>query len=270
MPETLAVEQRHTGGLSQTLGVFRQLLGDRNYAPFAASYSIGFGAMFAYIAGSSYVLENVYGISAQAYSAVFAANSVGLIAVSQISRRLVERHGPRPLLRLGLSLTAVGAVATLAVCAATRRRLAVAHGAVHRHVRTGAGAAERHGRGDGQPLRRARQRLRPDRAQPVRDRRCDRAAGRPRWHPRCAADGDRDGRLRRGRACDQPRARKAARRRAGLAPDLVRDLDDQLELGQLLVDRQAVALLGRGEAALAGEAELVDVDVLRRLARSGA
>jgi len=47
---------------------------------------------------------------------VFAANSVGLIAVSQISRGLVERHGPRPLLRLGLILTAVGAVATLAVC----------------------------------------------------------------------------------------------------------------------------------------------------------
>jgi DHA1 family bicyclomycin/chloramphenicol resistance-like MFS transporter len=116
VPETLAVEQRHTGGLPQTLGVFRQLLGDRNFAPFAASYAIGFGAMFAYIAGSSYVLENVYGISAQAYSAVFAANSIGLIAVSQVSRGLVERHGPRPLLRLGLILTAVGAVATLAVC----------------------------------------------------------------------------------------------------------------------------------------------------------
>jgi MFS transporter, DHA1 family, multidrug resistance protein len=116
VPETLAPDRRHTGGLRQTLRVFRRLAIDPNFAPFAASYAIGFGAMFAYIAGGSYVLENVYKISPQAFSAVFAANSIGLASVSQISRRLVGRTGPRPLLRVGLCVTAIGAVATLIVC----------------------------------------------------------------------------------------------------------------------------------------------------------
>ena len=48
---------------------------------------------------------------------------------------------------------------------------------------------------------------------------------------------------------------------ARLAPDLARRLDDQLELGPLLVVAQRVALDGGGEAALPREAELLDVDV---------
>ncbi len=116
VPETLVVGQRHTGGLRQTLHVFRRLITDLDFAPFAASYALGFGAMFAYIAGGSYALENVYGISAQAFSAVFAVNSLGLVSVSQISRRFVGRTGPRPLFRLGLILTGAGASATLIVC----------------------------------------------------------------------------------------------------------------------------------------------------------
>src|ERR1700760_862862 len=48
------------------------------------------------------------------------------------------------------------------------------------------------------------------------------------------------------------------------APPLVGGLDDELQLGPLLIDRQAVALLGRGEAALGRQAQLVGVDELRR------
>src|SRR5579875_2705655 len=45
------------------------------------------------------------------------------------------------------------------------------------------------------------------------------------------------------------------------APDLVGHLNDQLQLGLLLVEREIVSLLGGGEPALAGDAELVGVDV---------
>jgi len=83
VPETLTVEQRHRGGLRETVAVFRRLLGDREYMPFAVSYAVGFGAMFAYIAGGAYVLENVYGASPQAFSVAFAVNSIGLASVSR-------------------------------------------------------------------------------------------------------------------------------------------------------------------------------------------
>ncbi len=118
VPETLAVEQRHRGGMRTTFGNFGRLLTDRDFASFGVSYAVGFGAMFAYISGASFALENVYGISAQAFSAVFAANSIGLAATSQLSRGLVLRVGSRPLLRVGLLLTTVGSVATLIACLA--------------------------------------------------------------------------------------------------------------------------------------------------------
>src|SRR3954451_20205250 len=49
------------------------------------------------------------------------------------------------------------------------------------------------------------------------------------------------------------------------APDLLGSLDDQPELGDLLVPRQRVALDGRGEPALPGEGQLVQRHVPRRL-----
>ena len=50
-----------------------------------------------------------------------------------------------------------------------------------------------------------------------------------------------------------------------LTPDLVCDLDDAGELGPLLVLGERVAFLGRGETALAGDAELVEIGERRRL-----
>src|SRR6187397_3226191 len=50
-----------------------------------------------------------------------------------------------------------------------------------------------------------------------------------------------------------------------LAPDFLRDLDDQPQLRPLVVFRQAVALDGRREAALRRQAELLERCVARRL-----
>jgi DHA1 family bicyclomycin/chloramphenicol resistance-like MFS transporter len=115
LPESLPVHHRHGGGLRATLHTFRRLLGDRRFTPYAVSFSLSFAAMFAYISGSSFVLEDIYGISPQLFSVVFAVNSAGLIAMSQLSGRSVGRVGAVRLLRRGLVGTAVASVATLLV-----------------------------------------------------------------------------------------------------------------------------------------------------------
>ncbi len=115
LKETLPAEKRHQGGLRETLGTFGRLLGDRGFAPYALALALASCAMFAYIAGSSYVLENVFGTSPQAFSAVFAVNSVGFILVAQASRRIVGRFGPARLLRWGLVVLALASLGTLAV-----------------------------------------------------------------------------------------------------------------------------------------------------------
>ncbi len=113
LPETLPPERRHGGGLRSTVRRFGRLLGDRTFMPPATAFSLACAVLFAYIAGSSFVLEDVYGVSPQVFSLVFAMNSAGLIGMSQLGGRLVGRFGPAVLLRCALGGVAVGSAAVL-------------------------------------------------------------------------------------------------------------------------------------------------------------
>ncbi|HEY2656959.1 MAG TPA: multidrug effflux MFS transporter [Solirubrobacteraceae bacterium] len=115
LEETLAAGKRHEGGLRETLRIFSRLLGDRRFAPYALALALASCSVFAYIAGSSYVLENVFRTSPQVFSAVFAVNSVGFIVVAQVGGRIVGRFGPVRLLRWGLVVLALASLGTLTV-----------------------------------------------------------------------------------------------------------------------------------------------------------
>jgi DHA1 family bicyclomycin/chloramphenicol resistance-like MFS transporter len=69
--------------------------------------------MFAYIAGSPFVLQDIYGLSPQEYSLVFATNALGIVAASQVSGWLVERAGTMRMLAAGLAACAAGGLALL-------------------------------------------------------------------------------------------------------------------------------------------------------------
>ena len=113
--ETLPPERRSRQGMARTLATMRDLLHDRWFVGHALAGGLAFGALFAYISGSSFVLQGVYGVSPQLYSVLFATNGLGLIAGSQVNARLVGRFGPARLLRFGLTAIAVGATALLVV-----------------------------------------------------------------------------------------------------------------------------------------------------------
>jgi MFS transporter, DHA1 family, multidrug resistance protein len=115
LPETLPPERRHGGGLGATVRTFGRLVADRTFMAPAVSFALACAAMFAYIAGSSFVLEDVFGVSPQLFSVVFAVNSAGLIGMSQVGGRIVARVGAARLLRRGLYGVAAGAAATFVV-----------------------------------------------------------------------------------------------------------------------------------------------------------
>jgi MFS transporter, DHA1 family, multidrug resistance protein len=115
LPETLPPERRHGGGLGATVSTFGRLIRDRSFMAPATSFGLACAVLFAYIAGSSFVLEDIYGVSPQVFSLVFAVNSAGLIAMSQLGGRLVGRFGPATLLRFALGGVAVGSVAVLII-----------------------------------------------------------------------------------------------------------------------------------------------------------
>jgi MFS transporter, DHA1 family, multidrug resistance protein len=113
--ETLPPERRSSHGLGHTLQTMRALLRDRWFVGHALAGALGFGALFAYVAGSPFVLQGIYGVSPQLYSVLFAMNGVGLIAASQVNSRLVVRFGPERMLHAGLLGIAAASGTLLAV-----------------------------------------------------------------------------------------------------------------------------------------------------------
>ncbi|WP_155391847.1 multidrug effflux MFS transporter [Catellatospora paridis] len=107
LPETLPVERRRTGGLAEVGRGFKVLAADRRFWGYTAAQGLTFAGLFAYLSSGSFVLQEVYGVSAQAYGLIFGMNALGLVAVGQLNARLVGRRTPRALLFAALA----GAVA---------------------------------------------------------------------------------------------------------------------------------------------------------------
>jgi DHA1 family bicyclomycin/chloramphenicol resistance-like MFS transporter len=114
MPETLPPERRHGGGLAQTRDALSTLRRDPRFVVLALTTALGFGAMGAYLAGSSFVLEDQHGLSPQLFAVVFGVNGLGLIVAGQGGRMLVGRVGPEALLRAAQAIQLLGAILVLA------------------------------------------------------------------------------------------------------------------------------------------------------------
>jgi DHA1 family bicyclomycin/chloramphenicol resistance-like MFS transporter len=115
LDETNPPARRHRGGLRQTVGGFRTLLGDRRFVAHALGLGLSTGAVFAYLAGSPFVIQDVYGASPQLYGVLFGVNAVGLVVGSQLNARLVATVGTERLLRRGNVGMVVAAAGLLAV-----------------------------------------------------------------------------------------------------------------------------------------------------------
>ncbi|WP_257210835.1 hypothetical protein [Actinomyces ruminis] len=71
-------------------------------------------AMFAYISSSSFVLQEIKGLSAFTFSVFFAATAGSQMLLSLLNARLVRHASIRRLIGLGLTISAVG-ISTVAV-----------------------------------------------------------------------------------------------------------------------------------------------------------
>jgi DHA1 family bicyclomycin/chloramphenicol resistance-like MFS transporter len=115
--ETLPPPQRQAGELGSSVRTFAGLCADRVFVGYTLAGGLAFAAMFAYISGSPFVLESIYGLSPQAYSLIFAVNSLGIVVLGQVSGWLSGRFPMRMLLAAGLSVSLFGGVLLLlAVC----------------------------------------------------------------------------------------------------------------------------------------------------------
>jgi MFS transporter, DHA1 family, multidrug resistance protein len=114
LPETLPAGRRSKGGMGQTLSTFRALGRDRQFVGLALSQGLIYAGMFAYISGSPFVLQDLYGASPQQFSLIFAINGLGIILVGQGTGRLAGRFSESTLFVFGLGLALAGGLGLLA------------------------------------------------------------------------------------------------------------------------------------------------------------
>ena len=115
LPETLPPERRDTRGVRGTFRTLRSLLGRRDFMGYAVASSLSFATVFAYVSGSSFVLQDIYGLSPQLYSVVFGFNGIGLIISSRINSRIAGRIDSELILRRAMLATATASLVLLAI-----------------------------------------------------------------------------------------------------------------------------------------------------------
>lgn len=115
LPESLPRERRSSAGVGTLLKGLVALTRDPRFMGFAISSALSFAGFFAYLAGSSFVYQGVYGVSPAMFSLLFAVNAIGMLGASELNHRLLARFTPGQMLAAALIVNAVVGVIVLAV-----------------------------------------------------------------------------------------------------------------------------------------------------------
>ena len=106
--ETLTAENRIKGGVKNTLQALRKLLANRIFMGYVFTQGFVTAGMFAYISGSPFVIQNIFGASPQTFSIIFAVNGIGIIIASQTTGRLAGKVKESTMLKIGLGMALFG------------------------------------------------------------------------------------------------------------------------------------------------------------------
>lgn len=106
--ETLIIHHSQKNQDKRTFTIIKSLVSDKIFISYALVQGLVTGAMFCYISGSSFVLQNMFHLSAQGFSLVFAINGLGIVLMSQAAGRLAYKLGEKLLLQIGISIAALG------------------------------------------------------------------------------------------------------------------------------------------------------------------
>ncbi|WP_311878044.1 multidrug effflux MFS transporter [Microbacterium forte] len=112
--ETLPIEARTTGGLTRTLSDYRTLLRDRVFVGAVLNQGLMYAALFAYLSGATFVLQDIYGLSPLGYALAFGANSAGFMVFGHLAGRFSERGHVHAVLAAGVAVATAGAIGLLA------------------------------------------------------------------------------------------------------------------------------------------------------------
>jgi MFS transporter, DHA1 family, multidrug resistance protein len=115
LPETMPA--RTPGPLSYTgmLKSFGTLLKHPTYRVYVGLSGLSYGGLFAFISGSSFVLQGIYGLSEVAFALSFAFCVIGYISGTLLAQRLVGLRGLDGTIAVGVICLSLGGLTMLAL-----------------------------------------------------------------------------------------------------------------------------------------------------------
>ena len=93
LPETRPASERVNSSVGSALAGYGKLLRDRHYLGLVLIGAFGMASFFAYLANSSFIMIDHYGLTPRQYSFAFSVNAAAFIGVSQFTGKLSQRFG---------------------------------------------------------------------------------------------------------------------------------------------------------------------------------
>jgi MFS transporter, DHA1 family, multidrug resistance protein len=110
LPETFPVSHRRPLKVRSIGATYLELVRDARFIILVLVGALGMSALFAYIAGASFVLQGRYGLDQQAFALVFGAGAVALIGATQFNVVLLRRFSPQTIVLWALVVASLAGV----------------------------------------------------------------------------------------------------------------------------------------------------------------
>ena len=117
LPETMEKSGREPTSLTSTIRVFGRFLADANFVANMGLVVFSFGGLFAWISGTSFVLQNLYGLGPIEFGVAFAIGSVGYMSGAMLAARIVGPLGLDRTMGIGAGALAAGGLLMAAAVA---------------------------------------------------------------------------------------------------------------------------------------------------------
>lgn len=117
LPETLTRKRPEPLSIAGIFGGFGTLLRNPAYRAYVGLSSLTYTGLFAFISGSSFVLQRVYGLSPLLFGVSFGITVLGFIAGTLLAPLLVGRRGLDGTIGIGVGFLVAGSLTMLALMA---------------------------------------------------------------------------------------------------------------------------------------------------------
>lgn len=100
------MDKRRPSTLKTTFETMGNLVRDRSFISYALIVGFVHGGSFAYVSGTPFVYQEIYGVSPQVFSILFGINGLAIITGSSIVGRLGGRIPEKTLLKVAVTIAA--------------------------------------------------------------------------------------------------------------------------------------------------------------------